>query len=122
VLPEPQRGTSVVDRTLTIEYANQWSLVTALSEHRATPDLLPEYADLQPVTLALSVLTQPAVTADGTTSGAPNVVEPTRVFLRVTPLAPGTNQPIDPPRFPSRAPRSDATTPAPVAISSKEGA
>jgi type VI secretion system protein ImpL len=115
VLPQPRRGASVTDRTLVYEYANQWSLLTALLENRATPDLLPEYADLQPVTLALSILTQPAneqTTADATSTGA-GAVEASRVFLRVTPLAPGTNQPLEPPRFPTRAPRSDGVV-APV--------
>lgn len=109
VLTEQVRGASIDGRTLVYEYANQWSLVTALLQHRATPDLLPEYADLQPVTLSLSVLTQP-VAVEGR---APDVnpipdVEQSRVFLRVTPLAPGTNQPLAPPRFPTRAPRTDA--------------
>lgn len=119
VLAQPERGASVDDHTLIYEYSNRWSLVTALAQHRATADLLPEYADLQPVTLALSVLTQVApvagapgnAAANAMTNAAPKAagaLEPSRVFLRVTPLAPGTNQALDPPRFPARAPRADA--------------
>jgi type VI secretion system protein ImpL len=110
MLPSPQRGVSVTDRTVSYNYTNQWSLVSALIERRAPADLLPDYADLQPVTLSLSIFTQ-QVLADGKGEGKP-FGEPSRVFLRVTPLAPGTTQPLEPPRFPVRAPRPDAIAPA----------
>lgn len=103
VQPEGQRGVSVNDRTVTYDYSNKWSLVSALVERRAGAELLPDYADLQPVTLYLSIPTQPA--GEDATPCEP-VADPTRVFLRVTPLAPGTNQPLEPPRFPTRAPRT----------------
>lgn len=98
VLPSATRGAVVHDRSVVFEYTNRWSLLTALADHLAATDELPSYADVEPVTLAFAVYTQPA---DGGTP-AP---KPSQVFARVAVLAPGTTQTLDVPRFPSHAPR-----------------
>lgn len=96
----PRAGLSVQERTVVYEYRNRWSLLAALADNRATLRDLPSYADEQPVTLALAVYTKP-------TDGGPAGEIPTQVFLRLTVLAPGTTQALDPPSFPERAPLSD---------------
>lgn len=96
----PRAGMSVQERTVVYEYRNRWSLLAALADNRATLRELPSYADEQPVTLALAVYTKP-------TDGGPAGEIPTQVFLRLTVLAPGTTQALDPPSFPERAPLSD---------------
>jgi type VI secretion system protein ImpL len=97
-LRAPQRGATVRERTVVYDYDNRWSLLTALSEHRPRAEQLPSYADVQPVTLAVSVDTKPAA------AGSPPA-GPTLVFLRLAVLAPGTTQSVDVPRFPARAPK-----------------
>lgn len=96
----PRAGFSVRERTVVYEYRNRWSLLAALADNRATLRDLPAYADEQPVTLALAVYTRP-------TDGGPAGEIPTQVFLRLTVLAPGTTQALDPPSFPERAPLSE---------------
>lgn len=96
----PRAGMSIQERTVVYEYRNRWSLLAALADNRATLRDLPSYADEQPVTLALAVFTRP-------TDGGPAGEIPTQVFLRLTVLAPGTTQALDPPSFPERAPLSD---------------
>lgn len=98
VVPAAARGVKVSDRTIVFDYSNRWALLTALDDHLAPVKELPAYADSDPVTLALSVPTKPA---DGSTAAG----QETKVFLRVTLLAPGTTQTLDVPRFPVRAPR-----------------
>lgn len=100
VVRTPRAGLSVQERTVVYEYRNRWSLLAALADNRATLRDLPSYADEQPVTLALAVYTKP-------TDGGPAGEVPTQVFLRLTVLAPGTTQALDPPAFPERAPVSD---------------
>ena len=99
----PRAGLSVQERTVVYEYTNRWALLAALADNRATLRDLPSYADEQPVTLALAVYTKP-------TDGGPAGEIPTQVFLRLTVLAPGTTQALDPPSFPERAPLSDEVT------------
>ena len=96
VLPKGRAGVSVQERTVVYEYRNRWALLAALSDNRVTLRDLPAYADEQPVTLALAVYTQEP--------GGPVSEVPTQVFLRLTVLAPGTTQVLDPPSFPERAP------------------
>ena len=98
VLLAPRAGAEVRDRTLVYQYTNQWALLAALADHRATDEDLPAYDDVETVTLALAVDTRPA-------AGGPPADKPTRVFLRLAVLAPGTTKTLDPPTFPSRAPR-----------------
>jgi type VI secretion system protein ImpL len=93
-------GVTVRDRSVVYEYTNRWSLLAAVADHRASVRDLPSYADTQPVTLALAVFTQPS-------AGGPAGDVPTQVFLRMTLLAPGTTQSLDPPAFPDRAPLRD---------------
>ncbi len=97
VIRVPKAGVSVQERTVVYEYTNRWALLAALSDNRAP---LSSYGDEQPVTLALAVYTQPV-------DGSPAAEAPTQVFLRLTVLAPGTTQTLDPPPFPERAPLSD---------------
>jgi type VI secretion system protein ImpL len=100
VVHTPRAGLSVQDHTVVYEYTNRWALLTALTDNRATLRDLPSYGDEQPVTLALAVYTRPA-------AGGPPGEIPTQVFLRLTVLAPGTTQALDPPSFPERAPLSE---------------
>lgn len=100
VIRAPKAGVSVKERTVVYEYTNRWSLLAALADNRAP---LSSYGDEQPVTLALAVYTQPV-------DGSPAAEAPTEVFLRLTVLAPGTTQALDPPSFPERAPLSDEVT------------
>jgi hypothetical protein len=90
------------DRRVVWTYKNRWSLLAALADHPVRGEELPGYADLLPVTLAFNVATKPAGAASAETT-------PARVFMRLALLAPGTNQPLDVPRFPVRAPRLEAT-------------
>jgi type VI secretion system protein ImpL len=89
-------------RTVTYDYNNRWSLITALYDHRAALQALPKFVDVDPVTLGFTIPTQAAA------GGAP--AEKTQVFLRLALLAPGTTQPLDLPKFPTRAPRLEKTT------------
>ena len=86
------------DRKVVWEYANRWSLLAALADHPVRAEELPGYADALPVTLAFDLATTPA-------AGPPTDVTPVRVFMRLALLAPGTNQPLDLPRFPASAPQ-----------------
>ncbi|MEA2563935.1 MAG: type secretion system protein ImpL [Acidobacteriota bacterium] len=97
VIRVPKAGVSVQERTVVYEYTNRWALLAALADNRAP---LSSYGDEQPVTLALAVYTQPVDGSQGSEA-------PTEVFLRLTVLAPGTTQTLDPPSFPERAPLSD---------------
>jgi type VI secretion system protein ImpL len=90
VLLRPRAGAAVRDRTVIYEYANRWALLAALADHRAAAADLPAYEDVEPVTLALAVDTRPA-------AGGPPSDTPTRVFLRLALLAPGTTKRVDPP-------------------------
>jgi type VI secretion system protein ImpL len=103
VLASPQRWAMVRDRTITYEYTNRWSLITALNAHLASAEELPGYADIDPVTLRFRVDTQPAE------GGNPGEV-PSVVFMRLSLLAPGTTNVLDMPHFPIRAPRLDNKT------------
>lgn len=92
-----QRASIVDGRTVVWEYANRWALLAALADHPTRSEELPNYDDTQPVTLAFDVSTAEAF-------GPKSERTPTRVFMRLAVLAPGTNQPLELPRFPSRAP------------------
>jgi len=95
------RGASVRDRTVVYEYNNRWSLLTALAENAAPPEVLPRYDDEEQVTLGFRVFTKPVA------GGSPGNV-PTQVFMRLAVLAPGTTQPIDVPHFPRIAPKLES--------------
>jgi len=96
------RAVLAEERTVVWEYTNRWSLLTALADHPTRSEELPEYQDVLPVTIGFDLASKPV---DGTQSD----VTPARVFMRLALLAPGTNQPVDLPRFPVRAPRFEAT-------------
>ncbi|HEX9983245.1 MAG TPA: type VI secretion system protein [Thermoanaerobaculia bacterium] len=101
VVPPTGRGISVRDRSLVYEYTNRWSLISALTDNRASREELPQHDDVDPVTLSFAVFTQAA-------AGGPVDETPARVFVRLALLAPGTTQTLDvPSRFPTRAPRID---------------
>jgi type VI secretion system protein ImpL len=100
-VPAPITGSgtvSVKERTVVYEYTNRWSLLTALADHSVSLATLPDYTDVEPVTLGFSMYTQPA-------GGGERSEAPAQVFVRLALLAPGTTQSIDLPRFPARAPR-----------------
>lgn len=91
-------GVTVSDRTVTYEYRNAWALLTALDQNQSSPDDLPSFLDVEPVTLSLEVPTQ---VKDEPLSEA-------RVFLRLSVLDPKSAQPLTIPRFPTSAPRIGA--------------
>lgn len=95
VLSQTERGASLQDRTLTYEYTNQWSLLTALEQHTATSE--PAFKDAEPVTLAFRVQTQPVGSTKPLDDSA-------RVFMRLSLLAPDSAKPLELPKFPSVAP------------------
>ncbi|HKR98069.1 MAG TPA: hypothetical protein VJU79_01015, partial [Candidatus Dormibacteraeota bacterium] len=95
VLSQSERGASLQDRTLTYEYTNQWSLLTALEQHTATTE--PAFRDSEPVTLAFRVQMQPVGTNKPLDDAA-------RVFMRLALLAPDSAKPIELPKFPAVAP------------------
>lgn len=95
-----ERG-AIRERTVTFEYTNRWSLIAALAEHAAEAVDLARRRDVQPITLAFSVYTQPV-------GGGPPGDMPARVFLRLALLAPETNSPLELPQFPPVAPEVDA--------------
>jgi len=89
------------DRKVVWEYANRWALLSALADHPVRAEELPAYADALPVTMAFDLSSTPI-------AGPASDVTPVRVFMRLALLAPGTNQPLDMPRFPSVAPKMQA--------------
>ncbi|HKO58955.1 MAG TPA: hypothetical protein VJ276_24020, partial [Thermoanaerobaculia bacterium] len=95
ILAQSERGASLQDRTLTYEYTNQWSLLTALEQHTAATE--PAFKDTEPVTLAFRVQTQPVGTNRPLDDAA-------RVFMRLALLAPDSAKPIELPKFPEVAP------------------
>jgi type VI secretion system protein ImpL len=102
VLLAAQRSVSIEDRAIVYQYTNRWALLTALQDLRASTDDLPasELADdgeQQPVTLALSVVTKPAL------GGEPDARHPSLVFLRMA-LTGSDGQPLVVPQFPKTAP------------------
>jgi type VI secretion system protein ImpL len=94
-------GAAVHGRTITFEYTNAWSLLTALEALRAPAEELTAYSDLDPLTLSFAVYTKPV--AGGRTSEVP-----TQVYMRLSLLAPGTTTALKIPHFPARAPKLDA--------------
>jgi type VI secretion system protein ImpL len=97
-VPMPdQRNVFINDREVVFEYANRWSLLSALAELRASSNDLPGGADQQPFTLALNVLTKPAA------GGEPDPRHPSILFLRLS-LSGSDGQPLELPTFPPTAP------------------
>lgn len=90
-------GMSVRERTVTYEYKNAWSLLTALEQNLTAADDLPSFVDVEPVTLTLLVPTQPADRTDA--------IADARVFLRMSVLDPKSALPLTIPKFPTVAPR-----------------
>ena len=90
-------GVSVVDRTVTLRYANGWSLLSLIRGNRAGAALLPGGIDAEPHTLVLEVPTRPV--GGGALSTA-------RLFARVAVAvqAGGEMTPVRIPVFPERAP------------------
>ncbi|HYC92836.1 MAG TPA: type VI secretion system protein [Thermoanaerobaculia bacterium] len=91
-------GMMVRERTVTYEYKNAWSLLTALEQNLTSADDLPSFIDVEPVTLTLQVPTQSASDKSEAASDA-------RVFLRLSVLDPKSAQPLTIPKFPAIAPR-----------------
>jgi type VI secretion system protein ImpL len=91
-------GMTVRERTVTYEYRNAWSLLSALDQNQAAADDLPSFIDVEPVTLTLLVPTQTAGKTEEPASDA-------RVFLRLSVLDPKSAQPLTIPKFPTVAPR-----------------
>ncbi|HEX6085249.1 MAG TPA: type VI secretion system protein [Thermoanaerobaculia bacterium] len=90
-------GMTVRERTVTYEYRNAWSLLTALEQNLTAADDLPEFVDVEPVTLTLLVPTQ--------AEAKPDAIAEARVFLRMSVLDPKSALPLTIPKFPTVAPR-----------------
>ena len=90
-------GMTVRERTVTYEYRNAWSLLSALEQNLTSADDLPSFVDVEPVTLTLLVPTQ--------VEDKPEAVVDARVFLRMSVLDPKSAQPLTIPKFPTVAPR-----------------
>jgi type VI secretion system protein ImpL len=88
---------SINKRTVIYQYTNRWSLLAAMAALRATSDELPANADLQPVTLALNVLTRPEA------GGQPDPRHPSVLYVRLS-LSGSDGKPLDLPNFPAIAP------------------
>jgi type VI secretion system protein ImpL len=90
-------GMSVRERTVTYEYKNAWSLLSALEQNLTSADDLPSFVDVEPVTLTLLVPTQ--------NEEKPDAISEARVFLRMSVLDPKSALPLTIPKFPTVAPR-----------------
>jgi hypothetical protein len=98
-----RRGVSVVDRTISYDYTNRWSLLTTLADLGAAADQLGPDIDAPPVTLALVVNTKRA-------EGGKPEQQPAQAFMRVT-LLNKDDKPLDlPTLFPAKAPAIERLT------------
>lgn len=96
-VPEVRAWSSVEGRTVTYEFRNRWSLLSAFDVLRARPRDVQAHASLDPGTLYLGVDTRRA--------GSERVdPEPAEVFVRLSVLAPDGTETLTVPRFPSQAP------------------
>jgi type VI secretion system protein ImpL len=103
VLIGEKRGVSVVDRTITYDYTNRWSLLTTLDDLGAAGDQFRPDVDVPPVTLSLIVNTKLA-------AGGEPEKQPAQAFMRVT-LLNKDAKPLDlPPLFPAKAPGIEQLT------------
>jgi len=85
------------DHTIEWSYDGTWALLAALADHPTRREEIPSYSEGEPATLAFDVSTVPV-------GGKPSDARPTRVFMRVALLDPGTTTPVEIPRFPAHAP------------------
>jgi hypothetical protein len=98
-----KRGVSVVDRTISYDYTNRWSLLTTLADLGTGGDQLGPDVDAPPVTLALVVNTRRV-------EGGTPEQQPAQAFMRVT-LLNKDDKPLDlPPLFPAKAPPVERLT------------
>jgi type VI secretion system protein ImpL len=114
VLPVKRRGMTVLDRTVTFEYTNRWSLLAALSDLKAAETDLGAGVDAPPVTLSLLVQRKAAPDPNVKPAAAkkealPPAPQPTQVFMRLALLTPD-GEPVKVPQFPvSKAPAIEHT-------------
>jgi type VI secretion system protein ImpL len=92
--------TAVDGHTVTYEFDDRWSLLSALQVLAADPRDLQAFTRLEPGTLQLAVTTRPA-------GGDRPDPDPTRVFVRLAVLAPDGTDTLVVPRFPAHAPALD---------------
>ena len=99
-------------RTLIYEFDNRWSLISFVADNRSAGQFLGTFADTRPHTLVFEVETRPR-TDRVALGSAPPPPGPTRIFLRVTVLAPDGDEPktLELPRFPDRAPKPESGDP-----------
>jgi type VI secretion system protein ImpL len=96
-VPEVRSWSAVEGRTVTYEFRNRWSLLSALDVLRARPRDVEAYASLDPGTLYLAIDTRRA--------GSERVdPEPAEVYVRLSVLPPDGVESLTVPRFPARAP------------------
>lgn len=103
ILVDEKRGVSVVDRTISYDYTNRWSLLTTLADLGKSGDQLGPDVNAPPVTLSLTVNTKRA-------DGGKRETQPAQAFMRVT-LLNKDDKPLDlPPLFPWKAPAIERLT------------
>jgi type VI secretion system protein ImpL len=97
----------VRDRTAVYRYPNLWSLVSLVNAHRSSPADLDGFDDLRPHTLRFSVPArrEPGEVEDGEAPAGGAVEAETRVFIRLSLVAPESKRPLVVPSFPREAPR-----------------
>lgn len=91
---------AVEDRTVTYQFDNRWSLLSALELLEARKRDLQAFTTLAPGTLQLAITTRRA-------GGDRLDPDPTRVFVRLSVLPPDGTDSLVVPRFPARAPAVD---------------
>lgn len=96
-VPEVRSWSAVEGRTVTYEFRNRWSLLSAFDVLRARPRDVQAHASLDPGTLYLGVDTRRV--------GSERVdPEPAEVYVRLSVLPPDGTETLTVPRFPARAP------------------
>jgi type VI secretion system protein ImpL len=97
----------VHDRTAVFHYRDLWSLVSLVDDHRGAPADFDGFVDARPHTLLFALPTRREETAQGGGEGASAVAveeAETRVFIRLSLVAPESKQPLVVPGFPTAAP------------------
>ena len=102
----PRRGVWIRGDEVIYEFDHDWALLGLLVAQQSKDGDFKAACPGLPNTLTLEVPTRPADRPADLASGELDASElrTTRVFVRVTPLAPETNVPLDLPEFPRRAP------------------
>lgn len=107
VLASPRHGVAVAEREVTFEQRDRWSLLSFVAAHRSSREDFRDFVDPRPHTLKFVVPTWEGNGAEAAVEGVPPPaaeLSETRVFVRLTVLAPDSKKPLPVPDFPGRAP------------------